>query len=236
MIITRSRHQQTNVHEEDNIMKKTRATFENTLSKGLLEATRAYEDISVIGFFEALFPCGSIDTYLRYEYTYYFLHSDFFPKTIKKYFENMENHDAMIKRLDEFASLFIGRETNLQNAMLNSLRCVEDPAYSTECVTDLINYIQEGPFRGKKVTESLYYYLFLAVRKNLPHRLNTPEEVTTNSVDSSIDYNIISLVDSINNMSNIQALKVFFQFTQMLNMKLQNEPAMLDFVENSLHM
>lgn len=217
-------------------MNKTRATFENTLSKSLLEITRVYEDISIIDFFEALFPCGSIDTYLRAEYTYYFLHSDYFPKTIRKYFENMDNYDAMIKRLSEFTNLFVGREVNLQNAMLSSLRCVENPTYSTECVGDLIKFIQESSFRGRKIAECLYYYLFLAVRKNLPYRLNNQEKVTTNTSDVGIDYDISFIFDSINDMPNIQALKVFLKFSQLLSMKLQNEPAMLDFVENTLHM
>lgn len=217
-------------------MSKKRITFENTLSKGLLDITREYNDVSVNGFFESLFPCGSIDGYLRYEYTYYFLHSDFFPNRIREYFEGMLNYDAMTKRLKDFAKLFVGRENNLQNALLNSLRSIENQAYSTECVADLIKFIQEGSFEGDKIIETLYYYLFLAVRKNLPYRLYMQEKVTTNTSDVGIDYDISFIIDSINNMPNIQALKVFLKFSQLLSMKLQNEPAMLDFVENTLHM
>ena len=143
-----------------------------TLMESLLLFVRQFRRTSMINFCYALFPIGTIDGYCRSEYVHRIIYEDFFPEGAKYIFENKCNYDTIIERLEEFSIIFTGREEELQKSLLCALNRADTLKYSPICLEELKSFIRTNEFNQERITQSLYFYIHLAMFGNLPRRLN----------------------------------------------------------------
>ena len=190
--------------------------FETSLSGKLYLVTGRHCKLSMGNFIGRLFPLGERDSYLRYEYTKKMLSQDVYPQGIVEMFGT--DKEVVCSQLESFVSLLNGWETELQHGMLTALQNIQSTEYSPKCVSNLIEYISNGEFTKSKAIESLYYYLFLAIRKNLPHTLEafSQQASVTDFENLSVENSISFLENMVRKMPAQQAPKAILSLLNIL--------------------